>query len=176
MTPETTTTTYAAAVAQWDRVRAERDVVRQTYEREHARLTAELREAEQVMGLAEHHGEDVAAAYIVARDLLRVEWAPPRREGARRVATPEVTSCFTDAIEDLRRGAPRLRLRYFGVKAYDRWPSQRHDSEYGFGPSHGHVWMRIGLRHPHRGLTEQERLACIRWLHAVQDDPDGCLR
>lgn len=171
-----TPTAYAAAVADWDRLRAEREAERRRHESEHRRLTAALEEAERVMGLAERQGEDVAAAYVTARDLLTVEWAVPRFDGARRRQTPEVASCFQDAIEDLRRGAPRLSRGYFGVKAYDRWDSQRHDSGYGFGPSHGSIWFRIGLRRPRQDLTEAERLACVRWLRAVQADPDGSLR
>lgn len=178
-------TAYSRAVTDWDRLRAEREAERKRHEAEDRRLTAALREAERVIGLAERIGEDVATAYVTARDLLTVEWAVPRGGGARR-QTPEVASCFRDAIEDLRRGGPALSRRYFGVKRYDRWDSQRHDSEYGMGPAHGSIWFRIGLAGayrfspalggPRQDLTEPERLACVRWLHAVQADPDGTLR
>lgn len=165
-------TAYARAVADWDRLRDERRAENLRHERETERLTTGLREAERVIYLAENQSPDLAEAYTIARDLLRIDWSRPRGDLATRRATPEVGTCFRDAIEDLRLGPVRLRRGYLGVKAYDRWNSQRTDCDYGMGPSHGHIWFRIGLRDPGRPLDETERLGCIKWLQAVQADPE----
>lgn len=121
-----------------------------------------------VINVAENMGVEMADAYSIARRILQVEWG---RDHAR---TPEVESCFDDAIADVRRGAPFMQRSYYGVKSYDAWPSQRADCQYGYGPSHGSIWFRIGLRSRTAieavPLDETDRVACVRYLTALRDD------
>jgi hypothetical protein len=168
-----TETAYQHAVEDWEEARAEREVERRRHEEAERRLTDRLAEAERVMRIAESAGTSVAGAYVTARDLISIEWR--RARDGRYERTNEVMSCFYDAIHDLRLGARSLQRRYLGVKAYARWGSQRSDHEYGMAPSHGTIWFRIGLRHPGDALDEEQRIDCIRWLTAVQNDPDGML-
>lgn len=106
-----------------------------------------------------------------AQRLLVVEWASEMR--ARPPA--EVHMQFAAAVRDLQEGCPRMKNRYFGIKAYDRWGAQIADCEYGMGPRHGSIWFRIGLSQPRSVLSEEERRACIRYLKAVQADPNQML-
>lgn len=166
--------TYAETVARWDEVRAARTAEQERHEAERDRLTAELRALERLMHVQEALGEDVGDDMLTGQALIAVEWARPRNCGLRQI-TPEVASCFADAIEDVRHGAPRLRDRYFGVKAYDRWASQREDHSYGMGPAHGHIWFSIRLRHPREDLTVEQQHAVIRYLRAVEAHPEVVL-
>ena len=66
-----------------------------------------------------------------------------------------------------------LAREYIGVKAYEGWSAQRSDHPYGFGPTHGNIWFRVGLSKEARKrladggtLTEEERtygLAQLAW-------------
>lgn len=159
-------TTYAETVARWDEVRAARTAEQERHEAERDRLTTELRDLERQMHVMETLGEDAGDDVLAGRALIEVRW-DRGRGGGPRLITAEVSSCFIDAVEDLRHGGPRLRERYFGVKAYDRWSSQREDHSYGMGPAHGHIWFRIGLRHPREDLTTEQMQTAIRYLRAV---------
>lgn len=177
-------TVYQRACHEHDRIRKVRDEEYRRHEAEVERLTNVLRDCEQVMKIAEQNGPDVAEAYEIARDVIAVEWRARANSGggpglrADRYP-PEVSRVFIRAIDDLRLGAPSLCNRYMGIKAYDRWPAQEVDCEYGMAPSHGYVWFRIGLRSPSKvraeGLTDDQIVACIRWLDAVADHPDEVL-
>lgn len=173
-----TTTAYGRATADWDWAREALRAERERHEREVQEIEQRLEEAERVMMLAETAGPEVAEAYEVAREVIDVVWAKKRFDNATRAGrrTPEVSTCFADAIADLRTGGARLAREYLGVKQYDRWDSQRTDCDYGMAPRHGSIWFRIGLKKPKEALTEKQRLACIRWLRAVESDPDGMLR
>jgi hypothetical protein len=174
---EETTTTYSTAAQDWDYHRAALAAEQTRHEAAVDTINAALREAERVMAIVERAGLLVGDAYVTARGLLEVQWHPTRADGATRAKrrTPEVTACFRDAEEALRHRGERLTRGYLGVKAYDRRDSQRADCDYGMGPSHGHIWFRIGLRSPRRPLTEEQALACLHWLRAVEADPDGML-
>ena len=170
--------TYADAVAavdDWDR-----RIAAHTREYEDAIkiMRARRAAAQEIIRFAEAGGN--AADYEVARDTLVIGWARHPGRGQRvgdypltgpvRV-TPEVIGALGDAIEDLRRGCPGLTREQFGVKEYDRWTSQRSDHAYGYGPKHGHLWFAVGLRQPREIPDESTRLACVRYLTAIRDDP-----
>ncbi|WP_182056545.1 hypothetical protein [Pantoea sp. ME81] len=63
----------------------------------------------------------------------------------------ERKSCVRDAMDDLANGATALKTEYFGTKDYAHWSDQRCDCAYGYGPSHGSVVFRIGLKHDYQG-------------------------
>jgi hypothetical protein len=64
-------------------------------------------------------------------------------------------------------GQPKLRKRYIGCKSYGRWGCQRCDCEYGCGPRHGHVWLRIGLVDRAAKLSADDVSACVAYLTAL---------
>lgn len=165
------TTAYQHAVVELDRLREERRVEDERHETESRRLQSGIDHALSVITLAETHGIELAESREVARGIVRVEWHLAYR------LTPEVVSCIEDAVEDLRHGAVRLRAGYFGVKQYSGWASQRTDCAYGMGPSHGSIWFRVGLvnRRAQSELTDAEKVACIRYLRAVMNDPAALL-
>lgn len=61
------------------------------------------------------------------------------------LAYPEGRKAVDDAVQAILDGGRGLAEQYVGVKAYDRWPAQRSDHPYGYGPNHGHIWFRVGL-------------------------------
>lgn len=165
------TTPYQQAIQELDDLREERRLEGERHEAESRRLQSGIDHALSVIALAERYGTELAEMHEVAVKILRVEWHRAYNH------SPEVASCFANAVDDIRRNAPRLRRGYFGVKQYDVWTSQRTDCEYGMGPSHGSIWFRIGLVNA-RGqadLTDVERVACVRYLLAVQADPAALL-
>lgn len=117
--------------------------------------------------------DDVATGQRV----LSVMWVKARRYNLGREEAAVIAEVIDAAVRDLQEGLPRLRGTYFGVKAYDRWSAQRSDSSYGFSPKHGSIWFRVGLRHPALAgeVTEEDRQACIRYLRAVQENPEAVL-
>lgn len=59
-------------------------------------------------------------------------------------------TCITDAVKDLNSGCHQLRDCWFGVKDYDRFRGQRHDSKRTAGdwphsPRHGSIVFAVGL-------------------------------
>ena len=58
---------------------------------------------------------------------------------------PEAVQALYDAADAVTNGGTRLWTEFIGLKAYDRWPCQRSDHTYGFGPKHGTTIASIGL-------------------------------
>lgn len=178
----TNTTPYRAAIEH-------RNVLRESIkstEEQHAALMKSLRallaEQESLIGIAEA-GVSIEQ-FQVARQFVSIEWGGREYEsrtrdwtGPRR-ETAEVHECFREVIEEFRAG-PRFILQdYYGIKQYDRWDSQRTDCTYGMGPTHGHIWFRIGMpsnmrREVRNGrvLTDDETVAVVAWLTAVEANP-----
>lgn len=170
MEPQVAETPYRAAVARRDSLEQQiRDA-----ERAHAahlkKLRADLARVQHQVTVADSGAADVETVQV-ATSLLAIQWDRPSGE---RWSTSEVQAQFTRAIADVQRGCPKMRERYFGVKAYAGWSSQEVDCEYGMAPSHGHVWFRIGLRSPRLAdhLTDSDLQACVRWLNAVRSNPE----
>lgn len=63
-----------------------------------------------------------------------------------------------------------LKYEYFGTKSYARWYGQRCDCEYGYGPRHGSIIFKIGLREDARSrdLTDAEKDAAIYYLMNIE--------
>lgn len=177
------TTPYRAAIEH-------RNVLRESIkstEKQHAELMQSLRaaltEQERLIGIAEA-GVPIEQ-FQTARQFVSIEWGgreyeshTRERTGPRR-DTPEVHSCFREAIEEFRGGPKFILTRYFGVKEYDRWNSQREDHKYGYGPKHGGIWFRIEMpdamrreiRDGGRVMTDEETIAVVAWLTAVESNP-----
>lgn len=102
----------------------------------------------------------------IARRVLQVEGElkPGRSSSAARLRV------VNDAIADLAAGAPTLRKWYFATKDYAQWSDQREDHPYGYGPKHGEVVFRVGLRdRGNRELLRREIGACVRALQLLAD-------
>jgi hypothetical protein len=67
------------------------------------------------------------------------------------------------AAADIANGCKHLKTKYFGNKRYDGF-YQRNDCEYGYGPKHGSIVERVGLRDTKKVLTPEEQEACIYTL------------
>lgn len=147
---------------------------RETHERWVRGMTERLRALNQQID-AEDAGLCSVRDVEIGQKVLVAEWADNR--GTPRARHPEVAQQVEAAVRDLQEGCPRMARRYFGIKAYAGWPSQIEDHQYGFGPKHGSIWFRIGLRDPLHGpeLDAETRQACIRYLRAVHADPDRML-
>jgi hypothetical protein len=157
---------YDDAIARRCELESESRVLQETYEAKEAAIDDAILATDKLIKAIE---EGMAADdWQAARSIVAIEWD-------KKVTTGDVVQCFYDAVEFFRSPPPvgALRSVYYGVKSYDRWPSQREDHQYGFGPKHGSIWFRIGLVNGERDreYTEEERLACIRYLRAVMKSP-----
>lgn len=120
-----------------------------------------------------------ASDYEVATEILYVKW--PAGDYRRRSG---IGDAFDRAIGIIQNGGHWLLHQFVGLKQYDRWSSQDSDHPYGYGPRHGHIWFEIGMMasarrsrlgmHPETDepLTPEEILACVRYLRAVQKNPE----
>lgn len=83
---------------------------------------------------------------------------------------PEANEAMHNAIHEISEPTcGRLSSEYIGCKRYDRWPCQKSYYNYGYGPSHGHVWLRVGLKSEFRKkqLEQNEVGACVSYLNAL---------
>jgi len=117
---------------------------------------------------AAENGVD-ASKFLIARSIIAVKWYGHKR-------TAEVVQAFNEAMEDVRNGCVKLQKEYFGVKSYDRWDSQGHNSSYGMGPTHGSIWFSIGLTEHSRSyghpLSSDEKIAVNHYLAKVMETPE----
>ena len=141
-------------------------------------LESEVAEAEKVISIFESSQD--ADAFLVAREIVSVKWPVEERGylAGRRKETAETKGLLLDSAEDARNGFPILRERYFGVKAYAGWDSQREDHEYGLCPKWGWHWMTVRLRPEYRRKlvsegyvpTEAEKAAVAHVMDAIRTD------
>lgn len=76
---------------------------------------------------------------------------------------------LNDAIVDMSTGYKHLSKNYYGMKNYSGFGDQRHDTEYGYGPKHGHIVFDVRLLVRARELTEQEVELALYYLYAFRD-------
>ena len=81
----------------------------------------------------------------------------------KRTYYPIYSSLVSDAKTDLISGCNKLKREYIGQKYYEAF-DQRCDCEYGYGPSHGSIYQRIGLRNPKNDLTNYDIECCLYTL------------
>jgi len=71
-----------------------------------------------------------------------------------------------EAIGLIQKDPACLRKGYLGIKNYAHFGDQRHDSNYGYGPTHGSIVFEIGRRDrdegPDLGADEIYLLECVR--------------
>lgn len=170
-------TAYADAVARRNQLRDTRAQIAREFEDVTKRLDRSIADQQQVIDLAEAGGP--AEAFVVAREVLAIRWGREQtfmaghwQETGPRRTSSDVARQIDRAIEDLRVGCPVMKREYFGIKAYDAWPSQVSDHPYGYGPRHGSIWFLIGLKTPTVDLTDEQTIACIQWLRALRENPE----
>lgn len=169
-------TTYSDAIAERDRLHAETRALVKEHERDLFRLNNAISEVNKIIAITEQSDPGLADDYQIASQILEIYWrAPNYGPGKRRPVKGEAVSVFTDAIAELQRGIATMARCYYGVKQYEQFDAQYQGAtQYGMGPRHGSIWFSIGLQRAarERDLTEAERLSCIRWLRAIQANPD----
>jgi len=172
---------YAGAAEAVRTVDADIVSMQTTYNADLAKLKLLRAKAQEIIDHAERGGD--AESFVVAQRILEIRWGrklgkqqrygDSPRTGPVRV-TGEVTSQINAAIDELRRDGDYMTRGYFGVKQYDQWDSQVENHPYNYGPRHGSIWFSIGFQRPYRDAenrpSEDERLACIRYLTAVRDN------
>lgn len=168
-----TPSTYRAAIADRTELKAELERMVTDFAKASDVVRDQIRDLDRIIAITEA-GVD-PDDYLIARGILRIKWFVVGFYG--RQSTPEVIACFRAARQDLQQGLKYLRLSYFGVKEYDQFSSQREDHGYGYGPTYGHIWFSIGLVGDAESrrvvtLSDEMIVACIRWLDAVQANPN----
>jgi hypothetical protein len=93
-------------------------------------------------------------------------------EGVDNIGQGESGSALNDAIKDFSEGVKYLRTRYIGCKQYDGFYMQRTDCEYGYGPRHGYIIFRIGLKDTKHEFVDIEIDSCIYYIRKLKDDPE----
>lgn len=168
---------YTEAVARRNELRAERDEMEKQFADCRRAMDRRIATEQQVVDVAEAGGP--AESFVIARGVLSVRWARAQvfdrghwQETGPRRTSSDVGLQIDRAIEDLQAGCPVMKREYFGIKAYDRWPSQVENHRYGFGPKHGSIWFSIGLKNPQVDLTDEQTIACIQWLRALRENPE----
>lgn len=176
------TSAYAEAVATIQNARVERKMMVEEHNSRLHKIDVRIAQAEQTIAFAERGGS--ADDQVIAERVLSITWARHRGKnqqwgdrphtGPVRV-TPEVIGRIDRAIELLRQNSDYLCRNYLGVKEYDRFTSQVSDAQKGYGPRHGHIWFALSYTAPYSDPenlpTEDERIACIRYLTAIRDNP-----
>lgn len=81
---------------------------------------------------------------------------------------PEAAKAIADAKAEIAASDKPLQKRYIGLKDYAHWIGQREDHKYGYGPSHGSIVFRIGVRRGVIGepLSKGVREAALYYLDA----------
>ena len=99
-----------------------------------------------------------------AMSLLDLEF-PTKKDyyTEKRTYSPIYSSLVNAAKMDLVSGLNKLKREYIGQKYYEAF-DQRCDCEYGYGPSHGSIYQRIGLRNPKSELSNYDIECCLYLL------------
>ncbi|MFA6831874.1 MAG: hypothetical protein WCR36_06355 [Bacteroidaceae bacterium] len=99
-----------------------------------------------------------------AMSILNLEF-PTKKDyyTEKRTYYPIYQSLVSAAKTDLISGVNKLKREYIGQKYYGAF-DQRCDCEYGYGPSHGSIYQRIGLRNPKKELTDTDIECCLYLL------------
>ena len=170
-------TAYTDAVERRNDLRSQRDDLLKQHRIALATLDGRIAAQQHVIDVAEAGGP--AEAYVVAREVLGVQWVRSRtpldRDMARtgpRPLSAAVQRQIAAAIEDLQAGCPAMRREYFGVKQYAGFGDQESNHPYGYGPKHGSIWFSIGLKNLKVGLMDEQTIACIQWLRALRENPE----
>lgn len=152
-----------------------------------AALDAESSSNQEIVRVAE--GGFNPEEFVIAHAILAIQWprTPGRNQrmgdypwtGPRRELDSNMRDCLREARAELRLGVKKMRIGYYGIKSYDQWSSQRNDSQYGYGPTHGSIWFSIGLTSQARTelgqsveLSDAEVIACVNWLTAIEANPE----
>lgn len=129
-----------------------------------AELTNKIASIKEAIGLQSAHLDQAKIA--TAETVLSIS-------GLYSDGGTDRASCVADAIKQIATGAALgpykdLWREYFGTKRYDGWYGQRSDHLYGYGPRHGSIIFRVGvrdgLRKKQAELSADEVEACVYYL------------
>ena len=174
---------YEKAVAAYNKAKGELEELEREYAERKKSIEAVMESNKKLIEAAEN-GLDESKLEL-ARKIVRIRWArKPNHDPLTQHAltdyypkTKEVGGAIREAIEDTRNGFPKMMTKYFGVKAYEGWNSQREDHEYGYGPRYGSTWFCIGLRPDYRRkvlesggvVSGEERIAVVYVLKQLSE-------
>ena len=164
---------YKTAVENLNEARNRKAELERSFQEQLGELEREIDECRRLIEAAEVNCD--ANSLEFASKLLSIRWAPEVLNGHLNV-TWEVRQAVSDAVEDARAGFEKLSRRYFGVKSYARWSSQREDHEYGLVPAYGSLWFRVELSPEYRReltarpATEEEMCAVVYALERLLDE------
>ena len=82
------------------------------------------------------------------------------------ITYPIYESLIVAAQDDLISGCKILKNQYIGQKRYEGF-DQRSDHKYGYGPKHGYIYQRIGLKHPECDLSDDDIECCLYLLSNI---------
>lgn len=99
-----------------------------------------------------------------AMSILNLEF-PTKKDyyTERRTYFPIYSNLVSAAKTDLVSGVNQLKREYIGQKYYGSF-DQRCDCEYGYVPSHGSIYQKIGLRNPKKELSNSDIECCLYLL------------
>ena len=169
--------TYEKAVETYNKTKEDLDELTKNYLEEKKKLEAIMASNKKLIEAAEDGFDEDKIGQ--ARSILRINWAKKPQDVDYYPMTKEVKDAIREAIEDSRNGFPHMMEKYFGVKAYEGWNSQREDHQYGYGPRYGSTWFSISLRPDYRKLVSEredkavagkERVAVAYVLKRLLDD------
>lgn len=153
---------YAQAQGRVQKAREELKEVRKRHEHELQRAQDQLKAAAE--DLAHLQAGTPPDVKLLADHVIAVY-------GAENMEVEDGPSVIRDAIADLLQGGTKLQHYYMGTKHYERWPGQREDHKYGYGPRHGTIVFSVGLTKEARErllsggeLNEDEVEAAIQYL------------
>lgn len=136
---------------------AEREQLKRDYEKSKSRLDSKIKALMELESIGSNNIN--IEKVLIAENVMRVEGNIYGRTDGN-----SATIAY-DAIIDIANGCQKLKKEYFGNKKYSGY-YQRCDCNYGYGPSHGVIVDRIGLKDEYRKteLSDDEKDACIYYL------------
>ena len=136
---------------------AEREQLKIDYEENKSRLDSKIKTLMELENIGSNNID--IDKVLIAENVMRVEG------NIYGLTEGKSATIAYDAIIDIANGCPKLKKEYFGNKTYSGY-YQRCDCSYGYGPSHGGIVDRIGLKDEYRKseLSDDEKDACIYYL------------
>jgi hypothetical protein len=134
---------------------AERSKIKDTYEKDTARVQKEIEKLERLEKIA-LGGIDMKMVYT-AEHILDVQGKPFNLVDGKRLTA--------EAARDIAFGCTYLSKGYYGNKRYGEY-YQNSNHEYGYGPKHGYIVDEVGLKRDWRTveLDDEQKDACIYYL------------
>lgn len=94
--------------------------------------------------------------------------------GAKKYFYGEALQMLSKAIKDISSQTFKIKREYYGCKDYDRFVGQGITCQYGYGPRHGYVVMKIGANNAFQdgkiNPDENDLSDILYFLHKLADE------